>query len=181
MIVLDRSQSMLANQKMQFAKLGAIEAVKSLGDEDRLSFLLFNQRIDPLVEEDDVKAVRPRLLAAIPNIVAQGQTSLYDALQRALDDLEKARREDLITAIVLLSDGLDTNSQNSKLQGILDRLQAKTERSKVRVFTIYYGQDANKAEMEMIAKAGGGLAFEGKPENIVKVFKDEIFPFFAPH
>jgi len=178
-IVFDRSQSMLADQKMEFAKQGALESVKLLGDDDRLSILLFNQRVNVLIPDGEVKAVRAQALAAIPNILAQGQTALYDAMKRALDDLEKDARDDLITAIVLLSDGQDTNSQAAKLQDIISRLESKSERSKVRVFAIYYGRDAKKDEMEKIAKAGGALAFEGRPENIAKVF-EEIRAFFAP-
>jgi len=177
-IMLDRSQSMLAQQKMVFAKLGAAEAVTLLGDDDRLSVLLFDTKPVWLVKDGETKAVRAQALSAIPNIMAQGQTALYDALKVTLDDLDQAGREDLISAVVLLSDGQDTSSKVATLKSILDRLRAGAERSKVRVFTIYYGDDAKKGEMEEIAKACGAMAFEGRPENIAKVFK-EIFIFFG--
>jgi len=177
-LVLDRSQSMLAQQKMVFAKQGAAEGVTLLGDDDRLSILLFDSKPVWLVRDGEAKAVRPQALAAIPNIMAQGQTSLYDALKLTLDDIEQGGREDLINAVVLLSDGQDTSSKQATLKGTLDRLRAGSERSKVRVFTIYYGADARKDEMEQIAKAAGAAAFEGKPENIRKVF-EEIFIFFG--
>lgn len=177
-IILDRSQSMLADQKMVFAKLGIAEAVNRLGDDDRLSILLFNDRVNPLIKDGEVREVRAKALAAIPNILAAGQTALYDVLKVALDDLEQNGRGDLINAIVLLSDGQDTSSKNAKIDDILNRLRNNNERSSVRVFTIYYGKDASKKEMELIAKTSRAKSFEGTPENIRKVI-DEISIFYA--
>ena len=45
------------------------------------------------------------------------------------------------------------------------------------MFTIGYGADAKRDELQAIAEATQGRYYEGKPENIREVFK-EISTFF---
>ena len=79
-------------------------------------------------------------------------------------------------AIVVLSDGLD-NRSSCNIDQLVTAIQVDDERKLTRIFTIYYGTDANRSDMEKISKSTRARAYAGTPENIIKVFKD-IATFF---
>jgi Ca-activated chloride channel family protein len=177
-LILDRSGSMQADQKLVAAKRGALEAIKLLGDDDRLAIILFNEKADWLVQEDLTRNVRARAHDALSKVFADGQTAIYDALKLGQDHLRTNRQADMISAIVLLSDGVDGSSKQT-LESVLAALRTSDERTMTRVFTVSYGKDANKSEMELIAQRTRARSYEGTPENIRKVFQD-IFQHFGP-
>ena len=55
--------------------------------------------------------------------------------------------------------------------------QSRVEGTVVRVYTIAYGSQANKAELADIAGASGGKGFEGDPKDIEAVYRS-ISSFF---
>ncbi len=175
-LVLDTSGSMRANQKMLNAQKGAEEVVHMLGDDDRLSVILFSDRPVWGLKEGPVKEVRSKAISLLHGVLPQGQTAMYDALMLAHDHLQANAQEDMISAIVVLSDGLD-NMSKQKLDQLLNAIQVDDEKTTTRVFTIFYGTDANKQDMDSIAKRTRARSHEGTPENILKVFKD-IATFF---
>jgi Ca-activated chloride channel family protein len=82
----------------------------------------------------------------------------------------------MITAVVVLSDGEDRDSR-IRLDQLLETIRSDAETQSVRVFTIGYGQDAQRAILEQIADVTRAKFFEGTPETIREVFK-EISTFF---
>jgi len=86
-----------------------------------------------------------------------------------------------INAIVLLSDGQDTDSVTS-LDSLVAQLgkDAKEggDESLVRVFAIAYGADADKTALKRIAEATGGQMFDASdPQRIDLVFASVINNF----
>jgi Ca-activated chloride channel family protein len=111
----------------------------------------------------------------------RGGTPLYDAIGKAYDYMVKHAQPGRINAIVVLSDGEDTNSETS-----LDSLLVKINRSAkegaadtpVRIFTIVYSDDADKNVLARIAKASGGQSFDASdPARIDAVFASVINNF----
>jgi Ca-activated chloride channel family protein len=111
----------------------------------------------------------------------RGGTPLYDAIGTAYDYMVKHAQPGRINAIVVLSDGADTNSETS-----IDSLLVKINRSAkegtaetpVRIFTIVYSDDANKNVLARIAKASGGQSFDASdPARIDAVFASVINNF----
>ncbi|SIT86488.1 substrate-binding and VWA domain-containing protein [Microbacterium sp. RU33B] len=90
-------------------------------------------------------------------------TPLYDAIAAAYDEMSARAEPGRINAIVLLSDGQDTDSSIS-----LDSLVAKIGRSAreggddapVRIFPIAYGEGADTGALQRIAEATGGQWFD---------------------
>jgi Ca-activated chloride channel family protein len=62
---------------------------------------------------------------------------------------------------------------------VVQRLKQEnqSEGGGVRVFTIAYGQDPNRDELQRFAEASGGKAFVGTTENIESVYRS-ISSFF---
>lgn len=111
----------------------------------------------------------------------QGGTPLYDAIGDAYDYMVKHAEPGRINAIVVLSDGEDTDSQTS-LDSLLVRINQSAKEGRadtpVRIFTIVYSDDADKNILGRIAKASGGQSFDASdPERIDAVFASVINNF----
>lgn len=90
-------------------------------------------------------------------------TPLYDSIATAYDAMQQRAEPGRINAIVVLSDGEDTDSKTS-----LDSLIAKIKQGSkegsnaapVRIFPISYGSDADSTALKRIAEATGGQWFD---------------------
>jgi Ca-activated chloride channel family protein len=90
-----------------------------------------------------------------------------------------AGRDDRINAVVVLSDGEDTDSSRN-LMSVLDELSSQGDSAtQIRVFTIAYSATAEGAAeaLEEIAAASGGQYYEGGTEDIESVYRS-ISSFF---
>lgn len=108
-------------------------------------------------------------------------TPLYDAVSEAYDYMLERAEPGRINAIVVLSDGEDTDSQTS-LDSLLVKINSSakegTTDAPVRIFTIAYSGDANKDALARISKASGGQMFDATdPERIDAVFTSVINNF----
>ncbi|WP_226534293.1 substrate-binding and vWA domain-containing protein [Microbacterium paraoxydans] len=108
-------------------------------------------------------------------------TPLYDAVLTAYEAMSERAEPGRINAIVVLSDGEDTDSTTS-----LDSLIAKIGRSSkeggtdapVRIFPIAYGSGADTSALQRIADATGGQMFDASDaERIDLVFASVINNF----
>ncbi|MCL4302929.1 MAG: VWA domain-containing protein [Anaerolineae bacterium] len=104
---------------------------------------------------------------------ANGDTSLYDAIQQSMELLIQSRgdQDDRIQAIVVLSDGQDTSSLTS-LQSVVELIGAnKEERNPIIVIPVAYGGDADINALNGIARASATKVQSGDPENIQRVLE----------
>ncbi|WP_243075358.1 substrate-binding and VWA domain-containing protein [Microbacterium sp. SS28] len=108
-------------------------------------------------------------------------TPLYDAIAAAYDEMKLRAEPGRINAIVVLSDGQDTDSAMS-----LDSLIAKigkasregSDAAPVRIFPIAYGEGADTSALQRIAEATGGQWFDASdPAKIDLVFASVINNF----
>ncbi|SFS13237.1 Ca-activated chloride channel family protein [Microbacterium sp. cf046] len=90
-------------------------------------------------------------------------TPLYDAIAIAYDDMKERAEPGRINAIVVLSDGQDTDSTMS-LDSLIAKISQATREggddAPVRIFPIAYGEGANTADLQRIAEATGGQWFD---------------------
>ncbi|WP_438352196.1 substrate-binding and vWA domain-containing protein [Microbacterium sp. CJ88] len=119
-------------------------------------------------------------LADLRYATRQG-TPMYDAIAAAYDAMSARAQPGRINAIVVLSDGKDTDSTLS-----LDSLIAKIGTSSreggkaapVRIFPIAYGEGADISALQRIAEATGGQWFDASdPAKIDLVFASVINNF----
>lgn len=121
---------------------------------------------------------RARATQTLGGLIADGGTALYDSIALAYKRAEEQQKADpsRITALVILTDGEDTDSR-LKLDQLLASIRFDSERHTIRVFTIAYGQDADVKILQSIADATQAKSYQGTPENIRSVFRD-IATFF---
>ena len=177
-LVIDTSGSMNEDEKIQNAKAGALEFLSLLGDADTFSLVPFSSQIFPTSRNLLLKDTRTYIQQTIKALYASGGTALYDAISLAYDQLmaDKVLNEKKIAAIVVLTDGDDTDSKTS-LADLISKIKVDNETHTIRVFTIAYGHDANQDVLKQIADATLAKSYIGTPQNIRSVFKD-ISTFF---
>ncbi|MCW8133629.1 MAG: VWA domain-containing protein [Planctomycetota bacterium] len=177
-LVIDTSGSMQEDNKIANARLGAEQFVKILNEQDRFSLMNFNNKAYWALKDVSIKDQRAQAVTRVQGLFPDGGTALFDAIDEAYQHMLAAQGKDRISAIVVLSDGQDTNSR-IKLPQLLERIRFDSELRTIRVFTIGYGKGAKGAiaDLKAIAEATQAKYYDGAPENIVTVFKD-ISTFF---
>jgi Ca-activated chloride channel family protein len=177
-LVMDTSGSMQAMRKMESAQDAARELVESLSDRDQLSLLAFSDRL-AWVHKEGVRmdaAGKKKATESINDLVARGETALYDATASAYRYLLDNPSPGTISAVVVLTDGED-NKSKATLDELIEQIKTDYEKKTIRVFTIAYGQDANEAILKRIADATQAKEYKGDPKTILEVLKD-IATFF---
>src|SRR5262249_15749795 len=127
-LVLDRSGSMSREEKMVNAQAGASQFLELLDPSDSFSFLTFNPTPTWVSQGTEIGASRSQVTQALQGVFPDGGTALYDAIALAYDRKLAEVRKDRgkIAAIVVLTDGADTDSQMS-LKDLLAKFRAGGE------------------------------------------------------
>ncbi len=177
MIVVDISGSMRGD-KIVAARASLLQFLGLLDDRDRVEVILFGSDIIPLNDLSPMSQERSRLMTRVSGISEAGNTRLYDAVSFAYDELQAKANPEHIRSIVVLSDGKDTHSQISveQLTTEIDRFSDEGG-SSIKLFTIGFGDDADKNILQRIADPTGGKQFDATPENINTIYQ-EIATFF---
>ena len=175
-LVIDVSGSMRDEQKLKYAREGAKQFVAMMKDEDTLSLMAFNNLFSWAQKSVLLKTGRDRVNEELDSLLADGGTALYDAVDAAYQYVSSRTSPDRISAVVVLTDGEDTDSK-MQLPELLQRIRLDSEKRPIRVFTIGYGKDAQKSVLQAIADATQARFFSGTQKNIETVFKD-ISTFF---
>ncbi len=175
-LVMDISGSMQGD-KINSARTSLIQFVNLLDDRDRLQIILFSSDVLNLTPLSELGPKRADVLTRIAGVTERGKTRLYDAIYQAYEDLETNGNPRYIQAIVVLSDGDDTDSMYSWGQ-LMDRIQMVGEDGNaIKVFTIAFGADANKSILRQIAETTGAKFYESDPNTINQVYS-QISTFF---
>jgi Ca-activated chloride channel family protein len=146
---------------------------------DRVGLTTFSDEIRPIVPIAPVRTNAPRLRENIRTLIADGGTAFFDAAAEGLETVQRLRDRERINAVVLLTDGEDTDSSKS-VEQVVQQMEAQGDtENRVRVFTIAYSAGAEGAEeaLEQIATASGGQAYSGDTEDIELVYRS-ISSFF---
>jgi Ca-activated chloride channel family protein len=178
-LVFDTSGSMKEANKMENARQAALQLVDALGDADEFSLLAFSENATwaartLTMNPDGRTAAKGKIAGLWP----EAGTALYDAVNVAYDAHMQSKVKDAekISAIVVLTDGADTDSSMS-LDELLRNIRFDNERHTIRVFTIAYGSDAKKDVLQQIADSTQAKFYEGNQQNIRQVLRD-IATFF---
>ena len=128
---------------------------------------------------------RRALVDALTQLIPTNGTPLYTATQQVYEDAVASYDPESINAVVLLSDGVNEDQNNSdddaQLEELLRTLEqgGEGERSEpVRVFPISYGADADLATLEQIAEASDAAVYNATdPATIERVLASVISNF----
>jgi Ca-activated chloride channel family protein len=163
-LVIDSSSSMRA--KLGDVIAGAMAFAKASNPNDELFAIYFNDVVHETIPSQRflLASDLADLGAALSSLVAEGRTSLYDALIDGLDRLAGGSRPRKV--LVLVSDGGD-NASTASLEHILTRAR----RSNAAIYTIGlyepFDLDQNPRVLKALAAATGGERFLPKSAGAV--------------
>ncbi len=176
-VVMDTSGSM-GGDKIAAARSSLMQFINLLDDRDNLSVITFNTQSTMISELSNVASKRQKLLTRVSGIIEGGGTRLYDTTLEAYQYVEKNGDPGHIRAVVVLTDGQDTES-TTNLNDLINQIGASGEESgrSIKLFTIAFGSDADKDVLKRIAESTGGKEYNSDPKTINQVYAD-IATFF---
>ena len=179
LLVLDTSGSMNDENRLTRAKEGLGAFLREVSPNDRVGLTIFSDRVQPLVPIAPVRSNKRRLQGTIKDLIADGGTAFHDATAEGVESVKRLGDRDRINAVVVLTDGEDTDSSLT-VDEVVQRLDAQGDsESAVRVFAIAFSASAGGAEdaLKRIAAASGGKDYQGSTEDIETVYRS-ISSFF---
>lgn len=134
--------------KIEQIQDGAIAFVNQLLPQDRVMVVSFDSGVSTLIEYSND---RPQIIAAIRKLRFGGGTSLFDAVDFALN--RKIAKIEGKKAIVLFTDGVDTTSRRSYESTVADAIE-----SDAAIFPVYLN-----TFLDAIGIGGGGGVMSTPP------------------
>jgi Ca-activated chloride channel family protein len=179
LLVVDTSGSMNDEDRLARAKEGLETFFEQVGRQDDLGLTIFSDQIQPLIPVGPFRQNEQEIRDTVRNLIADGGTAVWDATAEGFEQVRADADPDRISAVVVLTDGEDTDSSRS-VEEVVEAVRAQGDSSEqVRVFTIAYSAGAEGAAegLAAIAEASGGQPYEGDTEDIESVYRS-ISSFF---
>lgn len=128
--------------------------VSNLDPNDKVTIFSFSDTVRSLSSFTSDKS---KLTGALKNLKGYGATALYDAIYKAAEVLSDSKK----TAVVLLSDGIDQNRDNTGSISNKSAIDAVTlaVRKKIPIHTIGLGKRINRQELKDFARLSRGAFY----------------------
>lgn len=170
-IVLDRSGSM-GGEKIVQAREAAVAAIERLGGDDIVSVVAFDEAVTTVVPATKLSS-REEIIAAIRKIEVGGSTALFAGVSKGAEELRKFKSPQMVSRIVLLSDGQANVGPQSADE--LGRYGLSLGKEGISVTTIGLGLGYNEQLMAQLAQhSDGNHAFIKEPSELAAVFTEEF-------
>lgn len=173
-LVVDSSGSM-SGEKLPAVQNTLRVYIESLGQKEKIALIDFDNEIRSPIMVDGTPEGQNQGFQFINSLEAEGDTRLYDAALSAQNWLQQNLNPDAINAVVILTDGEDSNSSLS-----LDQLKQALEKTgfnsdqRIAFFTIGYGEQGefDPKVLQQIADLNGGYYRKGDPQTITQLMSD---------
>lgn len=170
-LVLDRSGSM-DGSKMERAREAAKYCVEQLLPADRLSVVIFDDRVEVLIPSQPVEN-KAGLKEMLARVYARNSTALHEAWVRGGMQVSEHLDTEAINRVLLITDGL-ANVGITSTDEIVSQAQGLFKRG-VSSSTIGIGADFNEDLLMPMAEAAGGNAWHvQEPEDMQRIFAVEL-------
>jgi Ca-activated chloride channel family protein len=167
-MILDVSGSMDGN-KIRNMRQAAIQFVEQMGDDDFITIVAFSSEPIILIHHQQVGLAREDAIRTIETMEAGGDTALYDAIGMGANSIANTTSSQTTNAMVVLTDGLDNNS----FQYTFDQYLIETATANdTTVFTIAYGDDADREVLAELARQANGNFYLGTEANITAIYEE---------
>jgi Ca-activated chloride channel homolog len=193
LLVIDVSGSMGeevggGETKLDLAKRASIDALEQFKPEDQVGLRIFSTNISQkeprdyldLVPLGEIAGNRESIASRIASLVPTEGTPLYTTATASFEFMKSQFDPTRINAVVLLTDGRNEDDYND-LDATVSSLRAGSEGQSsqpVRLFTIAYGQDADKNTLKRLSEATNAATYDASdPQSITKVFTAVISNF----
>nr|MBA3986250.1 VWA domain-containing protein [Flavobacteriales bacterium] len=173
-LVIDRSGSMSANNRMDKVKEAVKTFVNGLDDNTYLSIVSFGSSAKIDLSSTRVGANRNLIQTIVEKIYPSGSTNINDGLSLGYQELLKYHNGDINSRLLLLTDGM-TNSGETNTEKIVQNSKQYNDKG-IEISTIGVGQSLDFDLLRNLAETGrGSNHFIGDSEtDIQNVFVDEL-------
>lgn len=163
-LVLDHSGSM-GGRPLETVKQAAIQLVKGLNLEDRVSIIAFDHRAKVIVPNQGIENL-DQIIEHIQWLKAAGGTAIDEGLKLGIKE-SAVGKQDRVSQIFLLTDGENEHGDNERC---LKLAQLASEYN-ITLNTLGFGNHWNQDVLEKIAdSAGGMLSYIEQPEKALAEF-----------
>ena len=167
-MLLDVSGSMDGN-KIRNMRQAAIQFVEQMGDDDFITIVAFSSEPLVLIHHQQVGLAREDVIRTIESMEAGGDTALYDAIGLGANSIANTTSSQTSNAMVVLTDGLDNNSFQYTFDPYLIETATANDTT---VFTIAYGNDADREVLAELASQANGNFYLGTEANISAIYEE---------
>ena len=167
-MLLDVSGSM-RGEKIDNMLQAAEQFVNQMGEEDSITIIAFSDELSLVAEPQQVGPARAEIAGAIGRLEAAGDTALYDAIGIGAQVIEETSASQATNALVVLTDGQDTFSSRYSFDQSLIDLAASNDTT---VFTIAYGDDADRDVLSQLAFGANGNFYLGDEASIAAIYQE---------
>ena len=171
-LVIDKSGSMGAGDKMENAKLGAMEALGMLDARDRAAVIVYDSNAYVLAKATGAGETED-FRRKIARVTAGGNTALYDGVAAGMSEISRFAGDGMALRVILLSDGLANVGPSSVSE--LSALGRRLSREDAAVTTIGLGLDYDEDLMTALASESGGNAYFAKNSRVLAdIFRHDM-------
>jgi Ca-activated chloride channel family protein len=169
--------------RLDAAKQAAISSLRLFTDSDQVGLWTFSGGvkgvrdyteqvpIGPMAEPVGAQVRRVAMQDALKRLQAGGDTGLYNSIAAAYQAVLSRYQPDRINALVVLTDGKNDANGGLTLEQLLQVFKRDAAGRSIRVITIAYGPDADRAILAQIARATKGASYVApSPADIPKVY-----------
>ena len=177
-LVIDKSGSMAAEDKMSRVKEALLTMVGQLRETDILSIVVFDSEAEVLMPAQPV-GDRESVRRFIRSIEPGSSTNIHAGLMLGYQEALRNFRREATNRVILLTDGI-ANTGVTDPERIASASLGFNQRG-IDLSTIGVGLDLNKDLLRQLAKSGRGLFhFVADAQDIEKVFLTEVQSLVSP-
>ncbi len=171
-VVIDKSNSMNANGKIDYTKKASEFLIDHLTEQDYLSIVAYSTDVQVVVPAERVSS-KALLKHHLSEIDANGMTNLSGGIFEGYTQVKKHLNENNINSILLLSDG-KANRGITRSKDLIPYLQQYNKEG-IGVSALGVGVNFNEELMMKIAESSNGnYYFIKNPEDIPAIFSQEL-------
>jgi len=171
-LVIDRSGSM-AGAKIEYTRQAAQFLVQNLTPLDYLSVVLYNDRVETLIEPTHV-INKDAINQKIAKIRISATTNLSGGWLQGCAHVASNYSGDKLNRVILMSDGL-ANKGVTDPNKLINMVAKRYAQEDISTTTMGLGEDFNEDLMMGMANAGGGaFYFIESPEVAPSIFNEEL-------
>jgi Ca-activated chloride channel family protein len=175
-LVIDRSGSM-TGKKIEYARQAAVYAVQQLQPSDRISVVVFDSQVEPLVP-NTTATDKTNLIQMIRGLRPGSSTALHAGWLEGGIQVGHTLQPGWLNRVLMLSDGL-ANVGETNPDAIASDVHGLTQRG-ISTSTMGIGDDYGEDLMEAMARSGDGNFYHiESPEQLPDFFQTELHGLMA--
>ncbi len=175
LVVFDTSGSM-QGERIKTATEATAEFLKRLQPQDRVGLMTFSSAVQTVQPLTEVARGGERARSQVLGLVADGDTNLNGAVCKATQMLaaeaarDRAKGDNRLYGIVLLSDGMDTVGEVTATRMFQTCLKSSEGQEGPKIFVISFGEGTDVDTLTRLATQSNGALFAADPASIGQAY-----------